>query len=221
MTKRLSKMFVLTAVIMLITAYAVIGAPSGAEIDASQQYTGTGTSSEFLRTEGGNLTNINITSDQITSRWAGFFGTITAGLKLADAGGNSFYEWSVVNVSSGMVYAANESMSSWSLSAATEADMPGNLIVAEAADNYNKTFTTTGDFNSSSMDIASVPYTTTWQGGASGTLRTYALKTGTKLVFAGKAVENATGFDNSEVDYQLLVPGFSSGMTYYFYFELP
>ncbi|MCK5107271.1 MAG: hypothetical protein KAQ83_00935, partial [Nanoarchaeota archaeon] len=70
---------------------------------------------------------------------------------------------------------------------------------------------------------ASVPYVDTWQQGAGGALRTYALwsTADSAHIWAGLVDDDADSFKASgTVDYQILLPA-QTTTTYSFYLELP
>ena len=195
-------------------------APTGGSVDELAQETGAAAAVESVNIEGGNVTGVNVSTTSITGRWAGFWGNITGGVELADSSANKFYEWTVSNMDGAVVYVSNGTVEDFaSLAAATVSDLPSYITTA-ATDNFSNTFTATENFNSSSIsNIASTPYAVSL-GGSS--LKTYALKdTDGDLVWAGKAQNNATGFNGETLDYQILVPADSTVVTYNFYLELP
>ena len=208
------------AVTLIAFSTQVYADPSGAAVTTISEETYTAAvGTEDV--EGGNISSVNITGNQVTTRWAGFFGNISGGIILANAAGTSFYEWTISNVADAIVYAANESIASWAtLGNATKTDMYGFLSL-KATDNYTETFGSKGsdDFNGNTI---SGYYTSTWNNTEQGTLKTYSLKADTTtLVWAGVAQNNVEGFDGSQVDYQILVPASATALTYNFYLELP
>ncbi|MFW5866121.1 MAG: hypothetical protein ACOCU6_03445, partial [Nanoarchaeota archaeon] len=81
----------------------------------------------------------------------------------------------------------------------------------------------TEDFSSKEIGpLADTPYVSTWNSTGVGTLKTYALQSSVDdaILFAGKAIDGAEGFQGSALDYQILVPA-QSTTTYSFYLELP
>lgn len=214
-------MMLIIAVLALPMAFAAPAAGNVTEQGSQSSYAGI--SSESVTTEGGNVTEVNVTGYASTARWAGFYGSIDGGIRLGDSGNNIFYEWTVSNFDGSVVYAANTTVSDWSdaaISAAGVGDMPSYLTTG-ASDNYTNTFDTTEGFASASITEGSTPYITTLETGT-GTFKTYSLKnTAGTLIWAGLADQNELGFDGTTVDYQLLVPADSSGVTYNFYLELP
>jgi hypothetical protein len=169
---------------------------------------------------GGNVSEVNVSGNQLTTRWGGFYGSISGGLALTDATANKFYEWTVSSFTDAVVYAASAPVTSWTLVAMNASTAPA-LVTAAGSDSYANTFTANEAFSSTSIGpIAGTPYVTTLGGGG---LKTYALQTldeSTK-VWAGKAVNNAASFSGGVVDYQLLLPAAAAGTTYSFYLELP
>ncbi len=214
--------YVVLAALLLVPA--VLAAPQGATVSVGASERGPAATVGTATTEGGNVTNMNVSSDVITSRWAGFWGNISGSIILADASGNNFYRWTVTDVTGSVVYATSAPVVDWAtLAAARESDMPA-YVQGTAPDSYNNTFTGTETFTSASQSVANANFTFTYEGGAMGTnLKTYALKVDTStLVFAAKAVAGTTGFNNQAVDYQLLVPAQGgTTTTYNFYLELP
>jgi len=211
--------------LLFCVASYVFSAPTPATIVVGNPETGSPSEPEQAVIAGGNVTEANISTIAITSRWAGFYGVIQAGINLSDAAGNTFYQWTVTNVTDAVVYAANSSISVWTLEPIDQSRLP-SWLTAGANDNFTRTFTSTEAFSSATISpIPNTPYTTTWQAGSQGSLKTYALmQTGTYTnVWAGKAIWNTSSFKGAavKVDYQILVPANSAGVTYYFYFELP
>jgi len=213
---------VLTLVsILLFANFASAQAVTGGTTVAGGTQSWSGTSSTSVNILGGNITEVNVSGYSQTGRWAGFWGEVSGGLKLSDST-NSFYEWTVSDVTGAVVYAADAAVSNWgSVAAAGTLDMPGYLT-AGATDNFTNTFNTTGKtFTSTSLSVGSAPYTNTYSSGAAGNLETYALKDGATLIWAGKALSNEASFNGGTVDYQLLVPANGTQETYNFYLELP
>ncbi len=210
---------------LMLTAVAAQSGPTGGQTTVGGSEQGTDSSTSTVDIEGGNVTEVNVTGNSITGRWAGFWGEVSGGIKLTDTGNsNSFYEWSVSDVSGSVVYATNGTVSSWAaVTPGNDSIMPA-YVQADVTDNFNNTFTATEAFTSASLNVASTPYTSTWQNGAqTATLKTYSLtEGGSTLIWAAKAVADTNSFQSGEtVDYQLLVPADSGGLTYTFYLELP
>ncbi|HDI02617.1 MAG TPA: hypothetical protein ENF95_00605 [Candidatus Aenigmarchaeota archaeon] len=106
----------------------------------------------------------------------------------------------------------------------TSGYLPSFLL--QGTDSFNNTFTSQGTFQSPSITVNNVNYTTTYQGGTKGTeFETYALAAdgGATLVWAGKVNAGKTTFNSAVGDYQILagVNSQTGTTTFYFYLELP
>ena len=171
----------------------------------------------------GGTKQVNINSVPSTSRWAGFYGSISATIVLADASSNWFKNWTVSDVSGSIVYASDEAIIDWdNLSPANQTSDFPSWLTSDSADNWQNTFNNneTHTFNGQSLNVN---YTYTYDNAGTNTFKTYCLKdTNSKLLWAALAQNDATGYNGGTVDYQLLVPvNGASSTTYYFYFELP
>ncbi len=219
-------MTALIAILVLLAMPLAYAAPDGATVTVGATERGTSNAAGTATTEAGNVTEVNVSGTAITTRWAGFYGNISAGLVLSDAANNKFYEWTVSDVSGSVVYAANTTVSDWSTTnivAATVADMPA-FLTGTTADNYTNTYNAQETFTSATYSIANTNYATTYSSGAAGNLKSYSLKATTEnaLIWAGKALDDETAFDGGQVDYQILVPvDGTTTTTYNFYLELP
>jgi hypothetical protein len=220
------KKLLLPVLFLLLFAPFALAAPGGADVTNEQSESGTGTSVDTSSIEGGNVTYADVTSNQITGNWAGFFGNVSGGLVLEDASANSFYEWAIDNWDGAVVYAASGSVSDWTggnIGPLSNVNAPAHIQSA-GTDNFTNTFNETGDFNSTSLNEGSVPYVNTWQDGSRGTLQTYALYStaDSEQIWAGLVDDDSSSFKGATttVDYQILVPAEGS-TTYSFYLELP
>lgn len=220
------KIIMLMLAIIVLSFSMVAAAPSGGDATAGTSETGTSTSTTTVNIDGGNVTYVDVNSDVVTSRWAGFFGNVSGSLFLSDASANNFYQWSISSMTGAVVYAASGTVSDW---AAGSSIVPLNNSNAPAyvngvyTDNFTQTYAANEAFTSSTYNIAATPYATTYNSsGVAGNLKTYALYsiTDAETIWAGKVVDDADGFDGTTVDYQILLPA-QTGTTYSFYMELP
>ncbi len=226
------KLFSVLAFVLgaLLVASMAAAAPGGATVTAGTAESISAPSAGSVNAQGGNVQEVNISGYTITDKWAGFFGQVSGDVRLGDSAGDIFYKWTVDDPTGSVIYAVvNGTVNDWSSTNivplyASDSIMPSFLKTG--ADSFNNTFTNQGTFNSSSLTINNVNYTTTWEGGSQGTdFKTYALKASNegKMIFAAKAVSDKTGFNGKAVDYQVLV-GLTSETTQvpvYFYMELP
>ena len=201
----------------------------GANATFVSSTTGTSPATTTAPAIGGNITAVNISGSSITDRWAGFYGNISGVVRLADAAGNKFYQWSINVITGAVVYATNGTVSNWStLVPASYVNMPAYLVQS-AADNYSNTFVANETFSTNLRSINNVFYTYTLNGSVqNSSFKTYSLaasvnasaQDNSTLVFAGKAVQQSNTFDNNAADFQIIAPA-RSLTTYYFYLELP
>jgi len=220
------KIIMLMLAIIVLSFSIVVAAPTGGDTTVGASTTGSSTASTAVSIDGGNVTYVDVNSDVVTSRWAGFFGNVSGSLFLADASANNFYKWSISSMTGAVVYAANGTISDWaagtSIVPLTNANAP-SYVNGVSTDNFTQTYNANEAFTSSTYNIASTPYATTYNSsGVAGNLKTYALysTTDSATIWAGKVVDDANGFDGTTVDYQILVPA-QTGTSYSFYMELP
>ena len=209
---------ILLALCLLAAAFA---APTGANITAGAADT-LAISGVVGNTtiNGGEVMSIDINNTFSTSKWAGFFGEISAGLALGNAAGDEFYSWTVTDVTNAIVYAASATTDFSGLAGAVDTDLPAS-VQSVATDSFYNTFILgeTITAGTTAANGLTANYTVTNSG--TGTLKTYALvDTADTYIMAGQAVNDATGFDTTQVDFQILAPADSS-TSYFFYVELP
>ncbi len=217
----MKKIILLLVILILSLAYTVNALPSGAETTEGAVFESVASESENLTTVAGNLTEINLTTLAASGRWAGLFGTVNGGIELNDGGTNAFYSWLVTDFGTAAVYAVNSSTSvSWDdLIAANSTLMPSYLVTV-ATDNFTNTFNESEDFNTTTFNVSTVPYIETLQYTGSGEFKTYSLTDGTSLIWSGLVTDDAIGFDNSVIDYQIMLPASSTPTTYNLYLDL-
>ena len=222
------KMITMIVAVLLISLPIAMAAPTGGLLTILGSERGSNSASDNFSIQGGNVTEASVTGRVITDRWAGFYGNATGQLFVGDASGNTYFEWTTVDMTGGVVYAADGIMSDWSnLRPAVDTDMPAYLQSA-ATDNYNATFLANEAFLSATLNVPATSYALTWQDSGVagiGILRTYALHDDTdgNNIFAGKIIDDTDSFISGKtVDYQILVPAQTAVDTnYYFYLEMP
>ena len=214
--------------VVVFMALVLIGS-AGARVENASVSAGSESSYNATNVAGnksvvaGGVAEVNLSSIPSTSRWAGFYGTISATVVLADANNNWFRNWTASDVSGAFVYGSTSNNPDFTnLSAANQtSDFPSWLTTAGVADNWQDTFNNneTQTFNSQSINAN---YTYTYNNAGVDTFKTYSLKdTSSNLVWAALANNNANGYNGATIDYQLLVPvNGATSTTYYFYFEL-
>lgn len=180
-----------------------------------------------VSTQGGNVTEVNVSADVSTGRWQGFYGNISGSLRLGD-GSNTFYDWSSVSFQA--VFASPDSAVDWTTIAglSTTGDKEGKDtdygFDSGAADSINLTMTGAACAAGTQISGAAgvTPYNST--GGTGSWTTCLAEDSGATVadtVFGTNIVEGgADAFNGQNVQYQLMVPVNATGQSYYFYLEL-
>lgn len=222
------KTLLLLLTVFLLTLSLAVAAPVGANATAGASETGTSSSSTSIAIDGGNVTRAAVNSDSVAVGWAGFFGNISGTFFLSDASTNLFYQWTVGSMTGAVVYAANSTISDWStgnVGPLLAANVPSWINTATTS-GFNNTFSANETFTSAGYSgadqIENVSYVTTFNSsGTAGDLKTYALYATAEsaTIWAGKVVDDTSGFNGNSVDYQILLPA-QTGTTYTFYTEL-
>jgi len=80
-----------------------------------------------------------------------------------------------------------------------------SYLQPSTTDNYTNTFANneSGTFNE---QVVNADYVQSYNSSVTGSWKTYALKKGTTLIWAGLAQDSGDSFKNTVIDYQLLVP---------------
>ncbi|HIQ49782.1 MAG TPA: hypothetical protein EYH56_01160, partial [Nanoarchaeota archaeon] len=86
---------VITALLVTAVPIAMAAVPGGASIVGTAQDKGEfpAPSAGQVDVDAGNITLVNITTEQSTYHWAGIYGNATGKLVLGDAQSNRMYEW--------------------------------------------------------------------------------------------------------------------------------
>lgn len=224
-----AKLFFLSLIVVVLSFSMVLAASTtGADTTVGASESGSSSTVTTVDQDSGNLTYVEVTSETINTDWAGFFGNISGSFLLSDSSANNYYQWTVTSMAGAVVYAANTSIADWTtgnVGPLLAANVP-SWVNNNGLSGFNNTFTANETFSSAGYsggnEIASVPYVTTFNGsGVAGDLKTYALYATSEsaTIWAGKVVDDASGFNGNTVDYQILLPA-QSGTTYTFYTEL-
>ncbi len=211
----------LLAIFSVLLIGGALAAPSGATVASTLNSSWSGQSAESMAAYGGNVSQMNVSTYQQTASWVGFWGNVTGGLTLRDAGGNSFYSWTVSSLTDSIVYACNETTITWSTIAKFNNSQAEDFYSDGGNDDWNDTFTLFENFTGISFNVTDANYTTTL---GTGAYKTYSLFDTTNGVgiWAAKVTEDQGAFDGANTtDYQILAPASASGETYSFYLEIP
>jgi len=185
-------------------------------------------------TEGGNLSEVNITEmERLTDRWAGFYGLVTPSTIRLRASGdvNDLYNWTGSLTGGGEIcVSAGSDFDFTQIQEATEAEVDSQWSFGSTSDNVTETYTGTGcalvftDINTTNTDNADyIDHM------SSSSFWTCAFKDqGTPggqgdLAFCTAINTSGTNYNAVNYDYELMVPtddGVGAFETYYFFVEI-
>jgi hypothetical protein len=164
--------------------------------------------------QGGNITLVNFDTAQISSIWQGFFGTVSGGLTLSNSGGDTFYDWNLVDAR-GEVLATRHIITDWSTINCT---LQNQIYMEEyrlditnaTSDGINDTYknTTHPLFDIGFKTLSGCRSTLTDNSTAKKVVFWNVLLNAdeNETVFVSIMDDNTVGFNGTVVDYQLLVP---------------
>jgi len=179
-----------------------------------------------VTTEGGNVTQLNLSSNISTEKWAGFWGNVSGRIVLSPGTG-MFYTWTWDSSRGGEVCAiAAPSGFDWSgLQSVTAAVINSIWNFGSATDNATNTLTSTCN-----VDIAGIPVSNTAGNVTGGNyFKTCAVadqaspSTKADIAFCVNITQGGNLFNGQTGDYQLLVATNETAgttETYYFWLEL-
>jgi hypothetical protein len=209
------------------------------QVDFGNNETKAATSSLSVNVSGGYVSNFNLTANVQNQRWKAFVGQVIGQFTLDDSGGSTIYDWTLSTVT-GRVYATRKSAAvTWTgIDCASVAQMEAEntaLSLTNIDDNITATFddTTHAAFPVGPESITgnSCPTLNTYRNGvktqdAGQDFEEMVLyETGGDLVYATIMEDDATGYDNQDYDFQMIVPengsvSFTGNTLYYLYIEL-
>ncbi|RLE47578.1 hypothetical protein DRJ25_02055 [Candidatus Woesearchaeota archaeon] len=213
--------------IVLLSLGLAIGAPAGAIVNKlsadSMPVRPLGTISAL----GGKHTPLNLSGETQTLVWQGIFGDISGNVTLSDAANHTLYSWQALNLSNAKIFASRSSTVSWqSITAQNNCSVDQDLT-GLFSDRVNATFTPSanaeilvGDISISANSTCAA-WTYINSSAQTDKFQELILTDGVSTIYATAIEQNATGFDSSKHDFQMLLPETqnSSTSTYYFYVE--
>lgn len=231
-------MLLAMAVLVVTSMFVVIGAPIGPDSLAyNWNTTKNVTSALTINISGGVISSFNLTASVQNTRWKAFVGQVFGSFTLDDSNDNTIYDWSFATMT-GRVYATrNATTPSWgSVACASTANLETEntgMSHTGASDNITATFNDTihaefyvgvTQFVADDCNHTVNTYNSTGQSEAT-LFEEVALYDGVSVFYTGLLEEDATGFDGSSYDFQMIVPengsaGFDSATPYYLYIEL-
>ena len=215
-------LIIVIASLLFLSGTKVINAATGE--NASVDVGSTGRISDGPTTPGqlvaqaGNVTHVNISRNYSTSKWAGFFGNVSASVKMG-VNSDVFFDFGSSVILA--VYASQNQSFNWANINKTDTDAIDTAFgfntaadPDQAVDVYSSTKTIDGTINTPSATLED------------GNFDTYAVcqitnTTVGDFAFGGE-VQNAgaLGFDSNSWQYELLVPINAGTPTYYFFLTI-
>ena len=185
-----------------------------------------------LTTQGGNVTAANIAGNVSTTKWAGFYGNVSAGIVLTPGGlTNIFYKWNwTPGTNTGRLCAVPGTAFDWTTTTgATKANIDSIWsFTTTDSDSATNTLVDAACVITeiAQKNVSSGAAVTTGTGGGD-TFQTCAIKDGaaaakTDFAFCGK-ITSATAFNGGTANYELIVPTnrtIGSTEKYYAWLEL-
>jgi hypothetical protein len=192
------------------------------------RYNGTGAVAN-ASTQGGNLTGLNMSTTQLSERWAAFYGDVQGNIVLTDAAASNYvYSWVWSAADGGTVcVSTNSSLGSIYAGGATGSDIDNAWSYSsDATDSGTNTFSSTNctlDIGSASITDASYADTGTAGGFMTCALKSAVTPAKANMVFCSDIIPGGTTWNNGTGDYEVMVPtpiGPGTTETYYFYANL-
>ncbi len=215
--------FAIALLLLAGLAFAIQPAESW-QVGPQGKYTQVGAAN--VVTEGGNVTELNLSSNISTEKWAGYWGNVTGQIVLAPNNVDMFYTWAWTSADGGEVCAvAAASGFDWStIQAATGADID-SVWLFDVLDIDSGTNTFAAGCN---VDIAGTPVNTE-QAVTGGGLETCVVADNAapaakdELAFCVNITAGTTLFNTLTGDYELLTAAdevAGAVETHYFWLEL-
>jgi len=231
------KTIVLTLVffIIIIASSLVTATPTGpSSINVTANETKGITAAQMFNISGGYISKMNITATVKNPHWKAFVGWIDGKFTLEDSSGSTIYDWTLSTVG-GEVYATRASSTiNWgtiSCADASEITAEDTALNHTGEDNITSTFsssnTATFVVAGTTISATACSSTNTYVNNAtqSSAFEEVILHDETDIVYATILEADATGYDGSTYDFQMLVPEnaletWTGATAYYLYVEL-
>lgn len=228
--KRILSVMVLFAMAFVVLSMGTIAVyvPTGVNITLGSTDNSVTPSNLTISSEGGNVSELNITQRSYSTNWAVFVGEIDQNV-LFTGSANTIYDWGNATVSeNAYIFFANTSNIAWASVAAGDANdakvVNADLGIGTATDNLTNTFGagTHTAVNLTGNVIAAnsaVTFDTLSNGGTNWA--TVLLMSGEDVIYGGEVLADNENYAGNTDDYQIMVPTGASAQTYYVYAGLP
>jgi len=211
--------------IVSLSSLAYATSPDGAAVTVGTPETKQANSPGSATAQGGNITQVNLTSEVSTLSWQGFYGQVAGNITLEDNSGDVLYSWAVSNIS-GEVLASRNSTIDFTTVAGVQTCTVDESLTGTGTDRTNNTFTNASvNFEIAGVTISAACRTFTYVNNATQTnryLEAILNATGVTSIYVTLINESTTSFDGTLQDYQMIVPDNSSTATttYFFFVEI-
>ncbi len=190
-----------------------------------------------ITTAGGSFTTLVLNITMQNFRWKAYIGNVTGKLNLDDAQNSTIYDWTLAIVT-GEVYSTRASSTpDWgSIGCASDSVLSQEetalSITTSNEDSINNTFSSTTHksfevagtsiTNSSCRAISTYVNDSSQSGTESDLFQEVLLDDNTNLIYTTILEQDASGYSNEALDFQMIVADVegSSATTYYFYVEI-
>lgn len=237
----MNKIFTIAMVALLVvfTLGVTLADPNGAGT-VTQEASGRATADSAGNHSAiaGNVTELTVVGNSVTQSWQGYYGNVSGTIMLEDSSGNTMYNWSLASPQ-GEIFASEDSSVSWSNVQCFNWTENGTTLettynVNDSVDGVNETFTdgnshvafSVGSTSFSAGECMSADIFDNSGSSSDGTFEEVLLAQSTgQIIFASLLEEDASGFDGSSHDFEMLVledghSGNTETTAYYFYVEL-
>ena len=229
MKTKMKGLFLSALMVLSIFAMAAVPVSAGPGTTSASGGSSTNpgpTASTAVTTEGGKITEVDLTADSYTERWAGFYGNVTGTISLG-SGSADLYQWTWTPASEGEVIASTDGSGiTWASlvnGAASEVDTQWGF--SSGSDQAADAFGGSNSFTIGDETMTGAP--------ATDTLGTDAYKTAivkdnstvtakADLLFVVNIINDGNTF-NGIHDFEMIVPtndAVDQTENYYFYVEL-
>ena len=185
-------------------------------------------SSTPINTEGGNVSDLNLTSNTLTDRWAAFYGNISGDIYLTsnDSGTAQYvYMWAWTTLNGGEVCTStNSSLLTFGASGATGADIDTAWSFPSAtSDSGVNTFSGSGcAVKLGAANVTGASYADTGDPGGFETcaVKTTATPAKSEMLFCSFINDTGVAYNGDAANFEMMVPTvYGAGVyeTYYFY----
>lgn len=217
---------------LMVSGAAAQQTPGGAltNLPGIINSTATGDAAQSETIEEGAVTALNVSSTQVTNKWAGFFGNVSGSEILGDGSGNTFFQWTGNQLADTKVFAVPKGNGAPAGTDLDAVDDPNDFLGSEydsGIDNASGTFTQDDQVSTLGKDISTAE-ANTFDNDNNAVFETFLLEDttvssepGAVYVADGEAVR--TGFRGNSTNYQIIVGvgESSSQKAFSFYAELP